>query len=182
MKLKKLCVQGSFNLPIHNLPTSLEYLSIGPYFNNSVDNLPHNLKELHLGRNFNRPVNKLPSNLQCLFVNSNYFNQSLDELPSKLEKLWIFNTESIFRSSVKLSFKLSFNNLPQSLKSLRIDLPEYLQKITNLPIDLEELILGILHDDKIKNLPVNLKRLVANRKSLYNTKIPFDCEVVQIGG
>lgn len=174
-KVKKLRVWGIFNLPIDNLPTSLEHLSIGQFFNKSVDNLPHNLKELYLGRDFNKPVNKLPPNLQFLSLNV-FFNQSLDKLPSKLENLWILNSNYIIRSS-----NFSFNNLPEGLKSLRINYLENYQKLNNLPADLEEIILGISHDDKIENLPVNLKRLVANKKCMYNTKIPFNCEVVQIG-
>lgn len=146
-KLKKLSIHGNFNLPIDNLPTNLEYLCIGPYFNNSVDNLPHSLKELYLGRNFNRPVDKLPPKLQFLSLNV-YFNESLDKLPFKLEKLWILNRNYIIRFSTFSTF--SFNNLPQSLKSLRIDYLENYQKLNNLPVDLEEIILGISYNEKIE--------------------------------
>lgn len=134
---KKIKFGISFNKSLDNkLPHDITHLLLDYYFDKPVINLPFQLKYLGIFGVFNHPVNELPDSLEELVIESNYFQQSLNHLPSKLKKLKIFcNSHSISK-------------------------PNYMPNLVKLPDELEELDLkGLFYENSLDKLPSNLKKL-----------------------
>ena len=71
-KLKYLYLGNSYNVPLPNLPDSLEHLEIGNYFNQIIVNLPKNLIYLKLGNLYDHTLNHLPDSLKHLEIGDNF--------------------------------------------------------------------------------------------------------------
>ena len=101
--------------PLHNMPQTVEHLTLGSEFNDSLENvtLPSSLQTLTFGRKFNQSLAQvtLPSSLQTLTFGW-CFNQSLAHvtLPSSLQTLTLGGD---FNQS------LEHVTLPSSLQTLR---------------------------------------------------------------
>jgi len=113
-------------------------LAFGEKFNQKVD-LPLNLAHLTFGENFNQEVD-LPPNLTHLKL---YCNQKVD-LPQNLKYLYCKETTMV-------------NYLPDSLDELKLGY-YFNSPLDNLPISLKTLKISDKYDkNKLKNLPKNTK-------------------------
>ena len=123
--------------PLHNMPQTVEHLTLGSGFNDSLENvtLPCSLQTLTFGTDFNQSLGHvtLPSSLQTLTFGGK-FNQSLAQvtLPSSLQTLTFgrgFNQSlehvTLQSSLQTLTFGDDFN---QSLE--HVTLPSSLQTLT----------------------------------------------------
>ena len=127
---------------------NLQKLTFGLMFNHSLDdclsNL-HNLRELHLNLYFNQPIN-IPGWIKKLYINCNQ-QHIIDYLPSSIEEL-VFGIE----------FGLELNNLPSSIKKIKIENNYYNEKLNNLPNGIERLEISSRYkmpiDKKYENLLV----------------------------
>lgn len=135
------------------LPNALEILIIHNYwFDNPLFNNPNQDENT-----YSEPK------LKFLYIYSNYFNQSVDNLPVTLETLVIHSKK----------FNKSIDYLPPSLKSLVLICPNFYESIDNLPYGLE--FLGInnknfhIHNNGIENilynLPKTLKVFISEEKN-----------------
>lgn len=121
----------NFNQKIDNLPNSLYYIDIDfSKFNQKIDNLPSFLKILKLSEYFNQTVDKLPYYLYALEFGHD-FNQSIDKLPQSLHKL-----------SIGLKFNKGLDFLPESLKILDLVDNKKINKINDLPSNIEQIIIN----------------------------------------
>ena len=146
---KKLDTSSSFDKPLSNSLSglqNLEELDFGYSFNKSLGNSLSkltNLRKLTLGYNFNQHI-VIPGGIKKLSLNSN--SQSIiDYLPSSIEELvfgWTFNLE--------------LDDLPSSIKKIKIRNASYNKKLNNLPSSLETLKLSSKYkvsiDREYKNL------------------------------
>ena len=124
--LNKLTFSTNFNQPL----------------NDSLSGL-HNLSELTLGKCFNQPID-IPEEIKKLILNCN--TQSIiDYLPSNIVELK-FGSD----------FDLELNDLPSSIKKIKILNNKYDKKLNNLPTGIESLEISVeyklLIDVKYKNL------------------------------
>lgn len=205
--LKKIIFEQNFNQPIDNLPNtlieiyfselskfnksldclpnSLKILTLGNNYNQPIDNLPTSLTELTLGNNYNQPLDYLPQSMTHLTIGRNWFkyfhasckfNQPINNLPTSLIEL-IFSDESIFQKSL--------DNLPNSLKKIRIS-GYYTGSINNLTDSIETIILGptwLKYNDKTY-YPLCLKnkiyKLPKNLKNMYFINYYLNEEFVEL--
>jgi len=140
--LTHLTFGNNFNQKV-NLETNLTHLTFGLYFNQKVD-LPPNLTHLIFGNWFNQKVD-LPQNLTHLTLDWN-FNQKVD-LPWNLKYLYLYckKTTSII------------DYLPDSLEELKLGY-YFNDSLDNLPISLKTLKISDEYDkNKLKNLPKNVQ-------------------------
>lgn len=118
-----------FNQPI-NLPPNITHLSLGLDFaqhiilpniiymeidsnNNIIDSLPNSLEELELGFEFNLPIDNLPSGLKKLVIYNYRYSYPLNNLPSSLEYLEL-------EVGAGTKFEILPFNLPRNLKMFKI--------------------------------------------------------------
>ena len=121
---------------------NLQQLTFGKYFNqplaNSLDKLI-NLQQLTLGREFNQKI-EIPFNIHILNLNCN--NQYLIEnLPDSIKEL-----------ELEFMFNLKLDNLPSSMRIIRIKNIFYNWELNNLPKSLEKLVLPKKYMKEIKNI------------------------------
>ncbi len=102
-----LNLDGDFNLPVDNLPRNLKRLTLGPKFNLPLGNLPDCLEELEISDSFNQPIYTLPPNLKVLKL-GNRFNSKIYSMGDKLEYI-----------SFGFAYELDLDMLPASVN--RID-------------------------------------------------------------
>jgi len=149
--LKELTFGYNFNQPLGDSLLdliNLQKLTFRWYFNQSLDNTLANLvnlRELTLGYYFNQPVD-IPGWITKLVINCNSHNV-IDYLPSNIIEL-----------DLGYDFNLELNDLPNSIKKIKIINPKYDKKLNNLPIGIESLELSKYYkvpiDFKYKNLKV----------------------------
>lgn len=176
----KYLVLDEYNYPLHNLPSTLQYINIPYNFNHSLDNLPIDLIGISFSNcgnnnyNFNNKkqspyeLNSLPSKLKFLKM-ENYlqYNYSIKTLPLSIENLDLGDGEYY-----------SLNNLPDSITYLTFG--SVIEPITKLPHNLKELkiyynpiykkqILEYLNDSEFPNSFETLK-IIDNDKDLFMTK------------
>jgi len=185
--LKKLICGHYFNLPLDNLPAGLESIIIRqlsmyqdsnfnqPLCKDGKSILPENLRELRLETNvMTHPIVAYPRNLKKLYLDVNCYC-NLENLPDGLEDLSIV-------SGKHLRMDYSFDNLPSSLKRLRVEYCKCDKTFDFLPVNLEQLFL--LTDpftQPIDNLPIGLKYLDVNldgNQTIYN--LPKGLEYLRI--
>lgn len=152
LKIFKISSEGSYNLPLDNLPASLEWLEIHAHdFNHLLDNLPNNLKVLIFNQfrifsyydGFQHSLNNLPLSLRVLvmpetdMMDGTTNVEICNNLPAKLKYL----------SVSKHVNNLDWNALPDSLEVL--EAPNILSQMKNqeiiinkLPKSLREVIIG----------------------------------------
>jgi len=133
--------------------------------NNSLSNLV-NLRVLTFGAEFNQPLNYSLSklvNLQELTLGKN-FNQSID-ISNKIKKLILkCNSKSIIDylpfSIEELvfgyDFNLELNDLPSSVKKIKIYNRFYDKKLNNLPTGIETLEISKYYKEQIERKYKNL--------------------------
>lgn len=100
-------------------------------FDSPLDNLPSSLKHLRLGGLFSHPLDQLPDHLEslCIRVRENY-NHAFDNLPHQLIKLKI---------NVEHPYKQPFRALPDSIQQLSISCHHASDLILHLPSKLRNL-------------------------------------------
>jgi hypothetical protein len=161
-KLKKLVL--FCDIPVDNLPSSIEKLYVTGSFNSDLNNLPNTIKKLKINGFYKKIIETLPNSLECLEINliemfrTNYgvskeLNQILYDFPSQLKKLIITG----------MDFK-ELPTIPPSVKILNLG-SNFNHSIEGiLPEGLEELHLGYnfnypLGDESKSFLPSSLKKL-----------------------
>lgn len=198
--LKKLSIGGIYSHSLDNLPNGLKELRLGGNYKSKLDGLPNNLETLYLDYNFNQELDNLPSSLKNLIIGQfSKYTKSLDNLPYGLENLIIhskhvYNLNNLPATLKKLSIKnhnsensqkYSFENLPENLDYLKIELScEINLKFDNLPTNLRKFVLraGICNQ-QLNNLPAGLKVLNLYFQRKYNGSdliLPSNLEVLNI--
>lgn len=109
---------------------------------------------------FNQSIDNLPSNIESLFLGYE-FNQPINNLPNGLRCLYI---TGLFNQNVDF--------LPNTLEVLEI-MSIFDKPIDNLPDSIEILVLPISYDNDILSLPRNLRKLtLPYNYQFLNKKIP----------
>lgn len=166
------------------------------------DNTKYNLiTRIDFTYNFQQPIDKtlLPINLKSIFMKSgddspNLFNQSLDNLPNSIQKIY-FDSWSIFNQPIndlpkklkylKLgdSFNQKLDNLPKSLLKLDFKFSDsFNYPIDKLPPNLKGLYIGRFFNQPINRLPAKLKILDMDG-SCFNhpiDKLPDSLEMIYL--
>ena len=151
VNLQKLTFGNYFNWSLNDSLTNLvdlEELTFGFHFNHSLnDSLSKltNLKKLSLGYRFNQPID-IPHGIKKLFLDCNS-HLIIDYLPSNVVELEFGG-----------SFNLELNDLPNSIKKIKILNSGYDKKLNNLPTRIETLEISKYYeipiDTKYKNLNI----------------------------
>ena len=165
--LRKLTFGDHFNQPLIKFfdnkndkapENNCDYFLVRP-LDDSLSNL-HNLRKLIFGRNFNKPINACLSNLHNLreLTLGHCFNQHVD-IPGWIKKLTVLNCKSYtfvdyLPSSVEElvlghNFNLELDNLPSSIKKIKILNSRYDKKLNNLPTEIECLEISTKHKELI---------------------------------
>jgi hypothetical protein len=144
--LRELSFGSCFNHPII-LPKKLVSLCLGRKFNESII-FGNELTILHLGTSFDKSIN-IPDTVKRLklFCNNQYI---VDSLPNNIIFLQLC-----------LTFNLEINNLPNSIKKLKIS--KYDKDLNNLPNSIKRLELPSDYLLQIKKLPSNLKTIKCSK-------------------
>ena len=147
--LRELTFGYFFNQPLDDSLSNLvnlRELILSEYFNQSLDNSLSNLvnlRKLSLGRYFNQPI-VIPGWITKLTIGCNS-QQVIDYLPFNIVEL-----------EFGYNFDLELNDLPSSIKKIKIRNPYYNKKLNNLPSRIESLeistICRVKIDAKYKNL------------------------------
>jgi hypothetical protein len=150
--LIKLTLGHCFNQPIQ-LNKQLTHLIVHDEFNKQIimnDKLTH----LTLGCEFNQKIN-LPETLIYLDIQTNPFDL-IDFLPNKLEEL-ILNTE----------FNSELNNLPNSIKIIKLLNSCYNKKLNNLPDSIQFIALPCCYELPIDKFSNDLKKIKCYKNYKY---------------
>ena len=198
--LKRLIGGYFFNLPLDNLPNGLKSIVIRqlrntttlqlgnfnqPLCKDGKTVLPDGLQELRLETHIlSFPIVDFPKNLKKLYLDINcYYN--LENLPDGLEELTIFNRNQIpencsldnLPSSLKMlkvggcNWDKSFDYLPVNLEKLFILVYKFTHPIDNLPIGLKYLEVNLNGNQQINNLPSGLEYLRINVSTKYSNLV-----------
>ena len=134
-----------FNQPLANSLDKLINLRVLTFdfeFNQQITNSLEkliNLQQLTLGYEFKQKL-EIPFNINVLNLDCN--NQYLIEnLPNSIEEIELGDY-----------FDLKLDNLPSSMRIIRIKNAKYNWELNNLPKFLEKLVLPKVYDKEIKNL------------------------------
>ena len=145
--LQKIIFGWDFNQPLDDSLSNLvnlRELTFGRKFNQPVNNSLSgltNLRELTLGHYFNQSID-IPGWIKKLYLNCNY-QQIIDYLPLSIEEL-VFGPE----------FNLELNDLPNSIKKIKILNSSYDKKLNNLPTGIKYLEISKYYK---KKLTLNIK-------------------------
>ena len=153
--LTHLTFGSKFNKNVSVLPPTLTHLTFSYYFNQDVSTLPPSLTHLTFGYKFNQQYNISP-NIKYLKLNCNnvYIINSLPNSVAELE--------------LDEDFHLGLDNLPTSIKILRINKKSYYNVDLNcLPDFIEELHLNFNYKKRILYIPSNLKKIVCYKDYPY---------------
>ena len=147
--LRRLTLGNRFNQPLDNSLSNLVYLrelTFGWNFNQPLNDLLSkldNLRELTLNFNFNQPLD-VPVGIKKLALNCNR-QYIIDYLPSSIEEL-----------ELGLDFNLELNDLPSSIKKIKILNEDYDKKLNNLPNQIESLEISSRYKVQIDRKYTNL--------------------------
>lgn len=146
------------------VPNLISLELIKDEFNLPIDNLPSGLISLKTSRHFDQSVDNLPSKLKYLELNSKYFNQSVDNLPSKLKYLELsshFNQKVNLLPSELLTLKINKDNRNYGVTGpAPLNFPSYFnQNIDQLPSSLLNITIGGRFNQPINKLPEKLTNL-----------------------
>lgn len=142
-------------------------------YNYDIDNLPNNLEELSI-IGCDKRLDCLPLSLKKLYIEYEYFNNSLDFLPDSLEELTLRRFKS---------FTYSIDNLPRNLKKMEIKHISKKFNIQFLPSGIEDLTLSGDYLDYINDFPLSLKRLAINQFTECElTYLPPNLEGLSLSG
>lgn len=103
--LKYLYIGGNFNHPVDFLPFGLLQLELPWCFNQPIDNLPRSLKILKLDCFFYQSLNNLPEGLEILTIMSASYNLDLDQLPSSIKKLYVYES---YKGKIKKGINVQY--------------------------------------------------------------------------
>jgi len=157
-----------FNQSIDNLHDKVEILEFGEdsHFNQKVNHWPQGLKEIYFLGEFNQSIDNLPNGIQKIyFSSSSKFSQKVNQWSNSLEILW-FDYQN--------KYNQSFINLPKTLIDLYLG--QYNLPLNNLPSNLKYLQVGDAYSHYLDNLPLGLEELVIgdeNWMSKYNLSLDF---------
>ena len=155
----------------------LEYLQQLDLENNQFSSLPAeigrliNLQYLHLNNN---KLSNLPAeigrliNLQQLYL----YNNQLSSLPAEIGNLINLQYLSLYNNQL--------SSLPVEILAIKkkVIIDESSYDINNLDIECNFLIFSKLNI-KITNLPINLDEIWLNKDIIeYNIKLPFNCKII----
>ncbi len=143
--LTHLTMGHNFNQPIQ-LNQNLTHLIMGSMYNRQI-HLNENLTHLTMGHNFNQPI-QLTDKIKYLCLNSNPHNL-IDNLLNGIEELELGDV-----------FNSQMNNLPTSIKILKLNCDKYNHELNCLPMSIEYLKLNESYNKKISNIPKGLKKIV----------------------
>ncbi len=187
-KYKILSFQSNsqYNLPIGNLPPSIQKIHFPPEYNLPLDNLPNSIKTIILhSNNYSHKLNNLPNSVNKLVLCGN-FADKLDNLPESLTKLiLVLNLKNINpnpitnlpNSIIHLNIKVMVNqcyyvgikvNIPDSVQNLEIDSDIY-SCLDKLPSGIKYLTFINTEIKNIDNLPEGLE--IIRFKDQFNMKI-----------
>ncbi len=116
--------------------------------------LNQNLTHLTMGKRFNQPI-QLTNEIKYLYLCSNPYNL-IDNLPHGIEELvldWYFNSP--------------MNDLPTSIKIIKLNCIKYEHELNCLPISVEYLKLNSNYNKKIVNIPKGLKKICCSKSYLF---------------
>jgi len=173
---------SNFNLPLDNLPDSLDELILGQNYNQNLKNIPKSVKILSIGHGYRFPLSELPDTIEVLRVGIIFKS---DRIPSGVKKLNIslpIDFESIereFNDQVRINTEFTLSYL-ENLKYLKIE-NFFFYSLDNLPVSLENLEITSNSRFPIKNFPPNLKNLILNNSGKHDlTKLPDSLETLEI--
>ena len=118
---------SEFNQPL-DLPSNIKYLFL--YCNNQsiIDNLHNNIEELTLGYQFNLELNNLPSSIKKIIIYNNDYNKELNNLPSSIEYI-----------SLPLNYEKKILNIPKNLKEIKCNKKyEFINDFSNCEVSFIE--------------------------------------------
>ena len=138
---------SNFDLFAGKLPSELRLLVFdsstidsGSLISKFINNLPSKLEFLQLEtEDFNQPINNLPQKIKVLMLGDN-FSQSVDNLP-----------ESLIGLKLGRKFSQSIDNLPTNLVYLNICINKYSNKNLNFPLNLKFLKINFTNKITYKN-------------------------------
>jgi len=146
----------------------------------------HNLKELTFGENFNQPLNNSLVDLHNLreLTLGKYFNQQVVILDGITKLTLDCNSQSIIDylpSSIEelvlgLDFNLELNDLPSSIKKIKICNTRYDKKLNNLPTGIKLLEIN----SKYKYVYMQKNKHKHNHKHKYIQKIDTEYKNLNI--
>jgi hypothetical protein len=150
-----------------NKVSSIEFK---PSFNFSISGLPSCINSIifSLNSDFNQPLDNLPSSLKYLELYDK-FNQPLDLLPEGLKRL-IINAE----------FNYPLDNLPAGLEYLEIR-GAFNHPINNLPLGLKQLRIKNIGDYDDYNTRIAIQRNITTTTQFNQPviKLPQNIEVIE---
>ena len=162
-KLKTLRLGENYNLPLLNLPNSLQHLKftsesdynhplnnlsmgliclqLGKWFNHTLDYLPNSITHLYLNSNYNNDITNIPNSITHLSIGIK-INNSIKHLTS-ITHLEIYARNNYFDNNFNNNFNNNFdnnfdNNLPNSITHLSI---YGLMNIKTLPNTIREIMI-----------------------------------------
>lgn len=106
-----------FDLPLNNIPFTVETLKLSKFFDQPLDNLPDSLQTIYFGEHYNQILEYFPKNLRNIFFPiTGHFNQKFIEYPDNLEVLVL-----------PRNYNKKLEDLPKTLKKLcvHISYPYY---------------------------------------------------------
>ena len=132
----------SYNCPIDNLNTYVKKITIKS--NIPLDNLPSSIEELNLCGEFNSKLDYLTDNIQVLKIDSYQYLHQLDNLPSSI-KYFELNISKYNKSQLddNNSFDIQeLNNLPNSIETIKVQYFTFMLKIQKLPSSIKKIIIA----------------------------------------
>lgn len=159
-----------FNKKIFNLPSGVKIIRFGKSFNSEFK-LPNSVELIYFGENFNLPIDGLPENLINLEFNPlSHFNQPINNLPGKLNKIIMCN-----------NFTQCLNNLPESLEFFEFyEGSKYNNSLDNFPNNLKKLTIGRNFTNSIDNLPDSINELTIYSTDIIMNKLPSSLKKLNI--
>lgn len=176
--------------------SSLTYLKFGNTFNSEIDSItfPQHLTHLIFGRFFNKPLNnntlKTIQTLHTIKFGT-YFNQTIQNLPNSLKKLrfreyFAQNLDNLPTNLTYLNFKRADNTpqlskLPNTVKTIKYRGFTFLNKIENLPPNLEKFVLYCDRFNSQMELPNSITQLYLKINTFWmETKLPTNLQKLQL--
>jgi len=99
-----------YDLPIDNLPNTIELIKLSKYFDHPLDNLPDSIHTIYFGEYFNQRLDNLPISIKNLyFPITGQFNRKFINLPENLEILLL-----------PRNYSKRFDNVPNSMIKLNV--------------------------------------------------------------
>ena len=187
-----------YDLPIDNLPNTIELIKLSKYFDHPLDNLPEGLINLYLSNDTNYDLNNLPNTLELLRsgnrdIKINILPQSLKELTLPRYHLYKIDCfpPNLLTLQISYYYNYELDNLPpildkliiaggpQEYYNIDVSYPEFNQPINDLPDSVSEIEICVSeYNLEITKLPNNLDSIMFH--SLAHVPTP-DLEIINSG-